>query len=312
VRSEGAYLFEAEGIVGPDGGIEFKQLKKSLFSAPWAYRVEAGRLIMPEKLNAITASTPVFVAISAAKEKELEVEYDQQRLAEAHRKREQSQKWTQMLEGASTALGATNQALSEVQRETQVQAAADRQRAMEAESERAASLARQTAIANDAAAQRATQQREDQQRAANAQAAREKTAAASARPTTIASSQSSAPTLPVPNAADAASVEPKYAITPSTYTPSELKSNCWVVDAPSKVATGFSRNSEQDARDEAMTNTKRCKTVSEMVCDMGRDFDSVKDGKYVNVKPFWTCHIGYHCGETQKKCEIKPTAGSKQ
>jgi hypothetical protein len=117
----------------------------------------------------------------------------------------------------------------------------------------------------------------------------------------------------VASTAGAVSTESKHAVTPPPFVPSGPKSNCWTVDAPAKSAMGFSRTSEQDARDQAMTNTKGCKIVREMFCDMGRGFDSVKDGQYVNVKPFWDCRVSYHCGETRQMCESKPpAAASKQ
>jgi hypothetical protein len=104
---------------------------------------------------------------------------------------------------------------------------------------------------------------------------------------------------------------------PATSSPNEA--NCWTVDAPAKVAVGFSRVSEEDAREEAIAATKGCKIVTEMFCDSRAELLMnkngtlvVEDGKMKRDGRSWDCRVSYHCGETQQQCENKPAAASKQ
>jgi hypothetical protein len=89
------------------------------------------------------------------------------------------------------------------------------------------------------------------------------------------------------------------------------------VDAPAKVARGTSKVSEAEARATAMTNTKGCTIVAEMVCDTGRDpvfkgnglaLDENKN--FILGERWWDCRTSYYCGEKQQRCEPRPSAGA--
>jgi|SRR5689334_17343657 len=89
------------------------------------------------------------------------------------------------------------------------------------------------------------------------------------------------------------------------------KSNCWIEDKPSRVAIGYSETSEADARSLALSRTHDCKLVSEMFCDPGRKAD-FSSGTPKRGAKYWDCRVSYQCGETQKRCQNEPSAGSAQ
>jgi hypothetical protein len=96
------------------------------------------------------------------------------------------------------------------------------------------------------------------------------------------------------------------------------KSNCWEEKAPPKVAMGVSTSSEDDARGIAMVNTRGCEIVAEMRCTSHANLKqkgnglAIENGNFVRDGRTWDCRASYQCGETQKRCESKPAAGSAQ
>lgn len=101
-------------------------------------------------------------------------------------------------------------------------------------------------------------------------------------------------------------------VKPSPITPSGPKSNCQEVDAYSKVAVGWSRVSEEDARGIAQAKTKGCNIVAEMSCTSSRNA-RIEDGKIKAGDTWWDCRASYHCGEKRLVCEhTGPKAASKQ
>lgn len=102
------------------------------------------------------------------------------------------------------------------------------------------------------------------------------------------------------------------AINSSPIATSSPKSNCKEVDDFPKVAAGFSKVSEADARNIAITNTKHCRIMGDMHCMSDRAFLGVKEGKILKGDQMWNCRVSYHCGGKRQVCESRPGAASKQ
>jgi hypothetical protein len=117
VMGEWTHLFAAEGTLLPNGNIEFKPLKKRMFSFEWAYQsLGDGTIRMPWT---VTKDVPVFVPITPEEEKEIQDIYDQQKWAEIQRKRARLESFIDF----TNAMGGT---LSEAQHVADVSAAQSR------------------------------------------------------------------------------------------------------------------------------------------------------------------------------------------
>jgi hypothetical protein len=169
------------------------------------------------------------------------------------------------------------------------EAAFERERALAAEREYEAQLSAQREAA-------ARQAREAQEAAAAEEARRVEQARIAAQVSTPPSASASQPVSSVS---------------------SSKPSDCYFVDAPGRVAMGFSRVSEADARSIATNNAKGCKLVSEMNCDSGRDPVLKGNGLALDENKniikgafWWDCRVTYFCGEQRQVCPSGPAAGA--